>query len=64
MRDSPTGMNSVNIITKILYNNSLVIERKSVTSHYHGSKILDHNNRDVSNNNGDSNEKDKSDKFR
>ena len=49
LRDSPTGMNSANIITKILYNNTLVIERRSVTSRYHGSKILDHNNGSLNN---------------
>ena len=44
LRDSPTGMNSANIITKILYNNTLVIERRSVT--------LDHNNGSLNNDHG------------
>ena len=52
LRDSPTGMNSANIITKILYNNTLVIERRSVTSCYHSSKILDHNNGSLNNDHG------------
>ena len=52
LRDSPTGMNSANIITKIFYNNTLVIERRSVTSRYHGSKILDHNNGSLNNDDG------------
>ena len=52
LRDSPTGMNSANIITKILYNNTLIIERRSVTSCYHSSKILDHNNGSLNNDDG------------
>ena len=52
LRDSPTGLNSANIITKIFYNNTLVIERRSVTSPYQGSKILYHNNGSLNNDDG------------